>query len=201
MDERRDPDHPSAVSLFCAETPSELAEIGDFRRAMFAARSALALEAVESADDRAYVLGLRGPTGMLACARVLPLPDDEAGIRRFDHPAAQSHGMQTEVGRLATAAGGSPRLVLAILALGSYWMVKHTPHRSYVAYCSPRLASLYESIGARDLGIETVRPGTDRRYRFVTGRFEHTAEQLLTHLGFDSPPDLVRPAAATVAAA
>lgn len=201
MGERRAPDHRDPVYLFCADDSAELVEIGAFRQATYAVRSGLAVEAAEPADTRAYVFGLRGPSGMLGCARVLPLPDGGSGISQFDHPLAEDHGMQTEVGRLAAAAGGSPRLVLATLALGSYWMVEHTLHRSYVAYCAPRLASLYESVGARDLGVETVKPGTDRAYRFVVGSFERTAEQLLAYLGYDSPADLVRPAGAMAGAA
>lgn len=182
-----------SLSLICAETSDELAAIGAFRQAAFADRSAMAVAATEAVDTRAFVFGLEGPDGVEAGARVLPLPDDDAGISRFDHPAARKHGMQTEVGRLATAAVGSPRLSLAMLALGSYWMVQHTPFRDYVAYCSPRLAALYRRVGARDLGVETLRPGTHRPYRFVVGRFEQTADQLLGYLGYDAPEDLVRP--------
>lgn len=189
------------MSLICAQTSSELAEIGTFRQAAYAAKGTVTIDEVEAADIDAYVFGLRGSTGMLACARVLPLPHDEAGISRFDHPLARSHGMQTEVGRLATATGGSPRLVLAMLALGSYWMVEHTDHRSYVAYCNPRLASLYEGVGARDLGVETLKPGSDRPYRLVVGSFERTAQRLLAYLGYDFPADLIRPPAAMSGAA
>lgn len=154
MDDRIDLVPGDGLSLICAETSSELAAIGTFRQSTFERRSAIDLDAVEAADARAHVFAIHEAGQVRACARVLPLPGHEAGIARFDHAAARDHGMQTEVGRLAAAADGSPRLALSMLALGSYWMVEHTQHRSYVAYCNPRLATLYRRVGARDLGVE-----------------------------------------------
>jgi hypothetical protein len=67
----------------------------------------------------------------------------------------------------------------ALLGLGSQWMVDHTPHRDYVAFCNAKLVPAYEAVGATDLGIALPRPGSARTYRFVTGRFDDAAERAL----------------------
>jgi hypothetical protein len=190
-----------SVALLRAEGAAEVAAIRSFRAATYEHRSGLAIEDDIELEGRGYLFGLYRDEELLACGRVLPLPDRGAGLHQFDHKLVARHGMDTEVGRVAVASGGSPRLVLATLGLGAFWMTRHTPYRTFVAFCTPRLAGLYVRVGARDLGVEVVKRGTADPYRFVAGRFDVTADTVLGMLGIDSPSDRVRPPIALPGAA
>ena len=163
------------------------------RRRTYELRSGLLIDDDPTTDDRGYLFALCRDDVILASARALALPDGAAGMAQFDHPVAREHGMDTEVGRVAVAAGASPRLVLATLGLGACWMTEHTPHQSFVAFCRPRLARLYRYVGACDLGVEVVKTGTDTPYRFVAGRFDVAAERALSLLGVSSAVQHIRP--------
>ena len=181
------------VTLLRAETPAEVSRIRAMRREAYERRSGLVIDDDNAPDGRGYLFGLcRGDT-VLASGRVLRLPDQGAGITQFDHPAARDHGMDTEVGRVAVAAGGSPRLILATLGFGACWMAEYTSHQTFVAFCRPRLARLYAAVGARDLGCEVIKAGTDVPYRFVAGRFDVAAERALGLLGSPPASDYIRP--------
>ena len=192
---------PPSATLLRAESPNELARIRAMRRETYERRSGLLVDDEVSTDSRSFLFALCRQDVILASGRVLPLPDEAAGIGQFDHPAAGEHGMDTEVGRVAVAARGSSRLVLVTLALGASWMVQHTPHETFIAYCRPRLARLYEYVGARDLGVQVTRVGSDVPYRFVVGRFEVAAERALRLLSLDSATPYLRPPTALAGAA
>ena len=181
------------VTLICAETSAEVSQIRAMRQQAYERRSGLVLDDDGATDDRAYLFALCRGDVVLATGRVLPLPDDRAGMAQFHHPAARDHGMQTEAGRVAVASGGSPRLILATLGLGACWMAEHTRHETFIAFCRPRLARLYGYVGARDLGVEAVKAGTDVGYRFVAGRFDVAAGRALAMLGLPSASGYVRP--------
>ncbi|MBA3288642.1 MAG: hypothetical protein H0U21_11560 [Acidimicrobiia bacterium] len=161
--------------LVVARGHRQLADIRAFRSRTYLQRSRLVLDDEAALDRRSLVMALHRHDELVACARVVPLPDPDAGITEFVHPVLADCGADTEVGRLAVAAGHSPILLPMLLGLGSRWMLEHTVRRDYVAYCNAKLVPAYEAVGARDLGLELVRPATGRAYRFVTGRFEDAA--------------------------
>jgi hypothetical protein len=165
--------------LSAAHSFAELAEVRAFRDQTFRQRSQIVLDDELALDRRSVVLGLRQDDALVACVRIVPLPDADAGIAQFDHPLLAECAAATEVGRLAVGAGRSPFVLPTLLGLGSQWMVDHTPHRDYVAFCNAKLVPAYEAVGATDLGIELDRPGSTRRYRFVTGRFDAAADRAL----------------------
>jgi hypothetical protein len=165
--------------ITAARSIAELAAVRAFRERTYLQRSKLVVDGERALDRRSVVLGLYHDDELVGCVRVVPLPDAEAGITRFDHPLLAGCTAATEVGRLAVAAGRSPVALLALLGLGSQWMMEHTSHRDYVAFCNAKLVPAYEAVGATDLGIELPRPGTARTYRFVTGRFDDAGERAL----------------------
>ena len=165
--------------LTVARSFAELAEVRAFRERTYLQRSQLVVDGELALDRRSVVLGLHQDDELVACARVVALPDAEAGIAQFDHPLLAGCTATTEVGRLAVASGRSPLVLPALLGLGSQWMIDHTPHRNYVAFCNAKLVRAYEAVGATDLGIELPRPGSARTYRFVTGRFDDATERAL----------------------
>src|SRR5262245_52691773 len=177
----------SEVVLTQAHTASELEAVRDFRVATYRSRSHLEIEDGVDVDRRGLVFGLWAGSELTGCARVLPLPDPEAGISAVGHPAARHHGMECEVGRVAVAAKGSARSSPALVGLGSHWILSFTDLRTFVAYCAPRLARLYEHVGARDLGLEVVHAGNQRTYRLVTGRFDVVAARTRALMGIAGP--------------
>jgi hypothetical protein len=177
----------SEVALLPAQTGPELEAVRAFRVTTYRSRSNLEIEDGVEVDKRSYVFGLWSGGDMRGCARVLPLPDPEAGIAAVGHPAARDHGMQCEVGRVAVAAHGSALSFLALVGLGSQWMLSFTDLRTFVAYCAPRLARLYEHVGATDLGVEVTHAANRRTYRLVTGRFEVVAATAQARIGIAAP--------------
>jgi hypothetical protein len=177
----------SEVVLTQAQTAGELETVRDFRVATYRSRSNLEIEDGVDVDRRGFVFGLWAGAELSGCARVLPLPDDDAGISAVGHPAARHHGMECEVGRMAVSAKSSARSFLALVGLGSQWMLSFTDLRTFVAYCAPRLARLYEHVGARDLGIEVVHAQNHRTYRLVTGRFDVVAARTRALMGIAGP--------------
>jgi hypothetical protein len=177
----------SEVVLTQAQTTSELEAVRDFRVATYRSRSNLEVEDGVDLDRRGLVFGLWAGNELTGCARVLPLPDPDAGISAVGHPAARHHGMECEVGRVAVAAKGSARSFLALVGLGSQWMLSFTDLRTFVAYCAPRLARLYEHVGAKDLGLEIVHASNQRTYRLVTGRFDVVAARTRALMGIPGP--------------
>ena len=176
------------VVLTQAQTAPELEAVRDFRVATYRSRSHLEIDDGMEVDKRGFILGLWADGGLAGCARVLPLPDPEAGITSVGHPAARQHGMDCEVGRLAVAAGASARTFLALVGLGSQWILSFSELRTFVAYCAPRLARLYQHVGARDLGVEVVHGQNQRIYRLVAGRFDVVAAQTRGLLGLPARP-------------
>jgi hypothetical protein len=171
------------VMLAQARTASELESVRHFRVATYRSRSNLEIEDALEVDERGFVFGLWADGALTGCARALPLPDPGAGISAFDHPAASHHGMECEVGRVAVAADASARSFLTLIGLGSQWMLSFTGLRTFVAYCAPRLACLYEHVGAQDLGLEAIHAKNHRTYRLVTGRFDVVATRTRALLG------------------
>ena len=181
----------SEVVLTQAQTATDLEAVRDFRVTTYRARSNLEIEDGVDVDRRGLVFGLWAGGELTGCARVLPLPDSEAGISAIGHPAARHHGMECEVGRVAVAAKGSARSFLALVGLGSHWMLSFTDLRTFVAYCAPRLARLYEHVGAKDLGLEVVHARNHRTYRLVTGRFDVVANRTRALMGIPDPAHTV----------
>src|SRR5690242_18592941 len=118
------PDGPgSELVLTQAHTASELEAVRNFRVATYRSRSNLEIDDGVEVDRRGLIFGLWAGGELTGCARVLPLPDPGAGISAVSHPAARHHGMESEVGRVAVAAKGSARSFLALVGLGSHWML------------------------------------------------------------------------------
>lgn len=175
-----------AIRLIRATDSAEVTAIREFRSRVFLERSSLILDDDPSIDQRGYLFALQRGPEILACVRVLVLPDAEAGISRFDHPLAIAHGMQSEVGRVAVAPKRSARLLLSLLGLGAQWLCEHTAWETFVAYCRPNLVPLYERVGATDLGVDVARPGAHHSYRIVTGRYDVAASRALALLARSS---------------
>jgi hypothetical protein len=183
------PDDPAGeIRLIQAQTADELAAVRDFRVATYRSRSNLEIADGVDVDERGFVFGLWAGGELRGCARALPLPDPEAGIAAVGHPAARQHGMECEVGRVAVAAKASVRTFLALVGLGAHWMLSFTDLRTFVAYCAPRLARLYEHVGARDLGLEVSHARNQRTYRLVTGRFDLVAARTRALMGISPAP-------------
>jgi hypothetical protein len=174
------------VVLTQAQTAPELEAVRDFRVATYRSRSNLEIEDGVDVDRRGFVLGLWTGGELTGCARVLPLPDPEAGISAMGHPVAGEHGMDSEVGRVAVAAQASARTFLALVGLGSQWMLSFTELRTFVAYCAPRLVRLYRHVGARDLGLEVVHAQNQRTYRLVAGRYDVVAGRTRDLMGISA---------------
>jgi predicted GNAT family N-acyltransferase len=176
------PGESDSLRLLHAEGSRDIAAVRRFRFLTYLHRSDMVVDDSVAVDERSHLFALLAQDEIVACARVLPLPDDAAGINQFDHKAISAQAAPTEVGRLAVSARRSPLLILALLGLGAHWMVEHTRHERFLAYCDRRLVPAYQRVGAEDLGIELPRPGRSRPYRFVTGRFDVAAEQAMSLL-------------------
>ena len=181
------------VVLAQAQTAGELEAVRGFRMETYRSRSHLEIDDGVEVDERGYVFGLWSAGDLRGCARVLPLPDPDAGIAAVGHPSARDHGMQCEVGRVAVAAKASGRSFLSLIGLGSQWMLSFTELRTFVAYCAPRLARLYQHVGARDLGVEVVHATNHRSYRLVAGRFDVVAGRARDLMGINYPTGPGRP--------
>jgi hypothetical protein len=172
-----------SMSLVRANTPDLIADVRQFRARTYWARSSMVIDDDVAVDERSYLFALRAADEIVACTRVLVLPDPAAGINEFRHPLLSELTAATEVGRLAVARRTSPYVLFAMLGLAADWMLEHTEHDEYIAFCRPRLVAAYEAVGARDLGIQVDKPGTDRPYRFVVGRIDVAAERALEIVG------------------
>jgi hypothetical protein len=170
------------LSLVVARSPHELREIRAFRRRTYRERSSLVVDDSVLLDRRSFVFGIRQDTELIACGRVLPLPDPAAGLREFQHPRLGRRPADTEISRLAVSPGRSPLVLLATLGLGAHWMLRNTVHRDYIAFCNAKLVPAYERVGAQDLGLDLGRRGSERRYRIVAGRFDVAATEALSLL-------------------
>ena len=94
----------------------------------------------------------------------------------------------SEVGRIAALS--TPDCVkhsMLLLVLGAMWLVEHTQHRKYVAYCHPKLVPLYGLVGAEDTGLRIDVEGRPTPYCVLLGDYIACVERGLTqlaHAGF-----------------
>jgi hypothetical protein len=140
-----------SVRLVHAEHRRDIAAIRRFRFLTYLQPSDMVVDDSAALDERGHLFGLLAHGEIVACARVLPLPDEGAGINQFDHGAIAARAAPTEVGRLAVTRHRSPLLLLAMLGLGARWMVEHTRHERFIAFCDRRFVPAYERVGAEDL--------------------------------------------------
>jgi hypothetical protein len=154
-----------------------------FRNEIFRARSGLEFEPLQERrlDESGHVMLLLQHGEARATARAQSYPG--SGVLGEIAPHLQSFDVDSEVGRIAALRStDSMRYSLVLLVLGAIWLLEHTQHRSYVAYCHPKLVPLYQLVGARDTGLTLEIPGRPDRYCALLGDYTACVEGGLTQL-------------------
>jgi hypothetical protein len=175
------------LELIRCSTKTELRRARQFRHEVFRAKRGMDLDSLQERrrDESSHVMLLTQRGTPCATARAQSYPG--SGKLAEIAPELSTFGADSEVGRIAalSAADGLRHSVL-LLVLGAMWLVEHTGHRRYVAYCHPKLVPLYQLVGATDAGLTIEvdgRPG----YRVVLGDYSACVEnglRQLVHAGF-----------------
>lgn len=161
-----------------ATDPGQFETARQLRNAVYRRRLGLDLDGSdrEGQRDRAgHVFVLYRAELPVASGRSVPVRSPLCELRELGQlpPELADDPGTCEVGRIAATGGAGPTGVpygAALLCLGARWLVEHTDLRRYVAYCRTPLVSLYEAVGASDLGIRFRLPGrTDGAYALVVG--------------------------------
>jgi hypothetical protein len=169
--------HSSTLRLTVALSADDRARAAAFRREVFFDRRGVLLdEALEAQRDReGHVFLLLDGSTPVATARVLPYPSTVSPMLELGQ-ASGCLGAEAEVGRIAAVRSpGAARASLALLTLGSRWLLGNTHRQRYIAYCHPKLVEIYRLVGAEDLGVSCIVPGRSDAHRIVTGTFADAA--------------------------
>jgi hypothetical protein len=178
--------HPGSLrglELIRCSDKAELRRARKFRNEIFRARSGIEFEPLQERrrDESSHVMLLLQHGTPRATARVQPYPG--SGVLAEIAPHLPSFDVDSEVGRIAAlTSADSARYSLVLLVLGAIWLLQHTQHRSYVAYCHPKLLPLYQLVGARDTGLTLEIPGRPNRYCVLLGDYTACVEGGLTQL-------------------
>ena len=174
-----------ALHFVRASSPKARARAAAFRREVFLDRRGVVFDERLDAerDLNGHVFLLSEGSTPLATARVLPFPSRLSPLlelgSRFGCEDADA-----EVGRIAAIRSpGAVRASLALLTLGARWLLEHSTHRNYIAYCHPKLVELYRALGATDLGVSCIVPGRADAHRIVAGTFAAAARLGAPFLG------------------
>lgn len=165
------------IQLLCCGTEKELQVTRDFRNEVFLNRRGVVFDdGLEGRrDEESHVMLLLKEGVPVATARSQPYPSDLSAVSMIA-PTPLRYDADSEVGRIA--AKRSPQSTyysLVLLALGARWLLEHTRHRRYVAYCHPKLLHTYQLVGAEDTGETCVVPGRADRHSIITGNYESCA--------------------------
>ncbi|MBV8787547.1 MAG: hypothetical protein JOZ00_12765 [Mycobacterium sp.] len=171
------------LELIRCNTRAELSLARQFRNDVFIAKRGIEFDSVQERrrDVVSHVLLLTQHGKPCATARVQPYPT--TGTLAEIAPKLPGFGADSEVGRIAaTRSTDCAAYSLLLLVLGSMWVLTHTPHRRYVAYCHPKLLPLYGLIGSRDTGMSIEVAGRSHTHCVLVGEYESCAEVGLARL-------------------
>ncbi|WP_207387002.1 hypothetical protein [Frankia sp. Cppng1_Ct_nod] len=173
------------IQLLCCNSESERQLARGFRNEVFLNRRSVmfsdALECRRDAESHVMLLLYDGTP--VATARSQPYPSDVSDVLGVSRDLPD-WGADSEVGRMAAVRSPwSARYSLMVLVLGSMWLLEHTSHRRYVAYCLPKMLRIFRLIGAEDTGETCVVPGRTGRHSIILGSYEDCARLGMAHLG------------------
>jgi hypothetical protein len=162
----------TSLQMAPCSTGADLAAAADFRSRVFRERSGLGFdEAAEREMDRSAILvGMLWREGeLVSTARAIPFPSPHSPL---SEKPIESHGADSEVGRLAAAPGpDSVWNALLVLTLGALWITEHAGTDTYVSYVNRKLVPLYTELGAFDTGQRCAIPGRSGQYHLVVGTY------------------------------
>lgn len=171
------------LELLRCSTKAELIMAREFRNQVFLAKRGTEFDSLQERrrDESGHVMLLTQQGEPRATARVQSYP--ASGTLAEIAPELPDFGADSEVGRIAAVASADcAKYSLLLLVLGAMWMLAHTGHRRYIAYCHPRLLPLYELIGARDTGMSIDVAGRSHPHCVLLGRYESCVEAGLARL-------------------
>jgi len=176
------------LELIRCSTRAELSSARQFRNGVFIAKRGIELDSVQERrrDESSHVLLLKQHGMPRATGRVQSYP--ATGTLAEIAPELPDFGADSEIGRVAAIrSADSVAYSLLLLVLGAMWMLMHTQHRRYIAYCHPKLFPLYELVGARDTGMSIEVMGRSHPYCVLLGAYANCVEAglaQLRHTGF-----------------
>ena len=154
----------------------DFALLAGFRQRVFRERRSVNFdEVLEARRDRAgHAFVLFDAGAPVAVGRVLPYPSALSSLPE-QRRLARATAADSEIGRVACLASpDAAPYSLALLTLGSLWLLAYTRLRRYVGYCHPKLVPLYRRLGAA-LGDEIRIPGRSDAHRVISGSYEDAA--------------------------
>lgn len=177
------PTNRTGFELIRCSTKAELRRARQFRNETFRARRGMELESLQERrrDESSHVMLLTQSGNPCATARVQSYPG--SGMLPEIAPELPIFGADSEVGRIAALSTEEClKNSLLLLTLGAMWLVEHTEHRRYVAYCHPKLVPLYHLVGAVETGLTVEVERRPTRYCVVVGDHIAAVERGLTQL-------------------
>jgi hypothetical protein len=179
---------PRGLELIRCSSSAELRSARQFRNQVFLAKGGIEFDSLQERrrDESSHVLLLTHQGKPRATARVQSYP--ASGALAGIAPDLPDFGADSEVGRIAALrSADSVADSLLLLVLGAMWLLTHTRHLRYLAYCHPKLTPLYEVVGARDTGVTICVEGRSDPYRVLVGEYGRCVEagsRQLGHAGF-----------------
>ncbi len=183
------PESPQGIQLIRCSTNAELRAARLFRTRIFHERRGIEFDSLQERrrDESSHVFLLSQHGTACATARVQSFPG--SGNLAELAPAVPAFGADSEVGRIAASLRNpqTAHYPLMVLVLGAMWLLQHTKHQRYLAYCHPKLVPLYQLVGARDTGITLDVDGRAAPYSLLLGDYETCVMaglNQLAHIGF-----------------
>jgi hypothetical protein len=175
----------TGVRFICCDGQGEFEMARSFRDHIFWTKRRVAfsrsIERRRDAESHVFVL-LHGGRPV-ATGRAQPYPSEISLVAQLCTTNMRALQADSEVGRIASA--GSPLYAPMLLTFGAVWLLESTRHRHYIAYCHPKLLSMYRRLGAWDTGERWTVPDRDAEHVIVSGRYEDCARLGLEMLGVD----------------
>jgi hypothetical protein len=171
------------LELIRCSTRAELSSARQFRNDVFIAKRGIEFDSVQERrrDKSSHVLLLTQQGKPRATARVQSYPATSTLAEIA--PGLPDFGADSEVGRIAAIrSADSVAYSLLLLVLGAMWLLTHTRHRRYIAYCHPKLLPLYELVGARDTGMSIEVAGRSHSHCVLLGMYKSCVESGLAQL-------------------
>ncbi|CAO5154529.1 GNAT family N-acetyltransferase [Frankia sp. AiPs1] len=166
--------------LVHCESALDFQRARDLREALFRSRRGIVLDGIRESrrDAESHVFLLSSGGVAVSTTRVQPYPSDLSDLvgLSVDSTGLTGQPADSEVGRLAALPSASAaRYSLLLMALGARWLLDHTDHRSYVAYCLPQVLKIYRLVGAKDTGQTWIVPGQSHTHRVIVGTYADAA--------------------------
>jgi hypothetical protein len=175
------------LELIRCSTSAELRSARQFRNQVFIAKRNIEFDSLQERrrDESSHVMLLSYQGRPQATGRVQAYP--ASGTLAKIAPELPDFDADSEVGRIAAVrSADSVASSLLLLVLGAMWLLTHTRHRRYLAYCHPKLVPLYEAVGARDTEMTISVDGRSDPYRVLVGEYSRCVEagsRQLAHAG------------------